>query len=320
MIENFQEFLQAQFHLSPETQEKLFTTLVILAVVLVVRWASLRYVNKRFLENTRALYTWRKGIEYSVYVIGGILIGRIWLVGLQSILTYLGILSAGLAIALQDPIVNLVGWLFIVSRRPFSVGDRVEVDNHSGDVIDMRLFQFSLLEIGKRIDAEQSTGRVLHVPNGRVFTSVIANYSQGLPFIWNEIPILVTYESDWEKAKAILTDVINTYAPHVDREMLKQKQIKEMRFVISYNNTSPTIYTKIESSGVLLTLRYLVQPKHRRGSEQTIHEAILRAFGPHNDIDFAYETQREYIHYQEKKWGNIDPPEHSILPNEEQGQ
>ena len=314
MIENLQEFLQTQFHLSPETQEKLFTTLFILLVVLVVRWASMRYVNKRFLDNTRALYTWRKGIEYSVYIIGGILIGRIWLVGMQSILTYLGILSAGLAIALQDPIVNLVGWLFIVSRRPFSVGDRVEVSKHSGDVIDIRLFSFSLLEIGKRIDAEQSTGRVLHVPNGAVFSEVIANYSQGLPFIWNEIPILVTYESDWEKAKAILTDVINTHAPHVDQKMLKQKQIKEMRFVISYSNTSPAIYTKIESSGVLLTLRYLVQPKQRRGSEQTIHEAILRAFAPHEDIDFAYETQREYIYYQEKKQVNIDPPELTIRP------
>ena len=314
MLDSLQNFLQSQFHLSPETQSKLFATLFILLVVLIVRWASLRYVNKRFLENTRALYTWRKGIEYSVYIIGGILIGRIWLVGLQSILTYLGILSAGLAIALQDPIVNLVGWLFIVTRRPFSVGDRVEVGDHSGDVIDVRLFQFSLLEIGKRIDAEQSTGRVLHVPNGAVFSEVIANYSQGLPFIWNEIPILVTFESDWEKAKAILSDVINTHAPHVDREMLKQKQIKEMRFVISYSNTSPAIYTKIESSGVLLTMRYLVRPKQRRGSEQTIHEAILRAFAPHDDIDFAYETQREYIYYQEKKQVNIDPPELTIRP------
>ena len=314
MIESLNEFLQSQFHLNPETQEKLFTTLLIILVMVVVRWAALRYVNKRLLENTRTLYTWRKGIEYSVYIIGGILIGRIWLVGLQSILTYLGILSAGLAIALQDPIVNLVGWMFIVTRRPFSVGDRVEVSKHSGDVIDIRLFSFSLLEIGKRIDAEQSTGRVLHVPNGAVFSEVIANYSQGLPFIWNEIPILVTYESDWEKAKAILTDVINTHAPHVDQKMLKQQQIKEMRFVISYSNTSPAIYTKIESSGVLLTMRYLVRPKQRRGSEQTIHEAILRAFAPHEDIDFAYETQREYIYYQEKKQVTIDPPELTIRP------
>jgi len=310
------DFLQTQFQLSPDTQEKLFTTLLIILIMAMVRWILLRYVNKRFIEDTRALYNWRKAITYTVYIIGAILIGRIWLVGLQSILTYLGILSAGLAIALQDPIVNLVGWLFIVTRRPFSVGDRIEVEEYSGDVIDIRLFQFSLLEIGTRIDAEQSTGRVLHVPNGSVFKEVFANYSQGLPFIWNEIPILVTFESDWEKAKAILVDVVENNAPTVDQQKLKQRQIKGMRFVISYSNISPTVYTSIESSGVLLTMRYLVRPRKQRGSEQIIHEAVLRAFGPHEDIDFAYETQREYIHYQEKKRVNVDPPEHSILPDD----
>jgi small-conductance mechanosensitive channel len=317
MIETIREFLQNQFQLNPDTQEKLFTTLVIILIMIVVRWIALRYVNKRFLENTKALYTWRKAIEYTIYIVGVILIGRIWLVGLQSLLTYLGILSAGLAIALQDPIMDLVGWLFIVTRRPFSVGDRVEVGDYSGDVIDIRLFQFSMLEIGKRIDAEQSTGRVLHVPNGRVFKDVFANYSQGLPFIWNEIPILVTYESDWEKAKALLEKVINTYAPDVDQQKLKQRQIKGMRFVISYSNIEPTVYTEIASSGVLLTIRYLVRPKKKRGSEQIIHEAILRAFAPHEDIDFAYETQREYIHFQEKKRAPVDPFEPFVQPENE---
>lgn len=317
MLDSVREFLQTQFQLNADTQEKLFTTLVIILIMIVVRWILLRYVNKRFLENTKALYTWRKAIEYIVYLIGALLIGRIWLVGLQSILTYLGILSAGLAIALQDPIMDLVGWVFIVTRRPFSVGDRIEVGDYSGDVIDIRLFQFSMLEIGKRIDAEQSTGRILHVPNGSVFKEVFANYSQGLPFIWNEIPILVTFESDWEKAKSLLGEVINSSVPTVDKEDLKQRQIKGMRFVISYNNIAPTIYTEIASSGVLLTLRYLVQPRQKRGSEQTIHEAILRAFAPHDDIDFAYETQREYIHYQEKKGGPTDPLEVTIRQEDE---
>lgn len=308
MLDSIQNFLQSQFQLSPETQDKLFATLLIMLLVMLVRWASLRYVNRRFQENTRALYSWRKGVEYTIFTLGAILIGRIWLVGLQSVLTYLGIVSAGLAIALQDMISNLVGWMFIVARRPFAVGDRIEIGEFAGDVIDIRLFEFSLLEIGNRIDAEQSTGRILHVPNGRVFKDILANYSQGLPFIWNEIPILVTYESDWEKAKAILTEVINTYAPPVDRQQLQQRQVKGMRFVISYANIAPAVYTKIASSGVLITLRYLVQPRQRRDSEQTIHEAVLRAFQPHDDIDFAYETQREYIHYMEKKRPSYDPP------------
>lgn len=318
MIRELQEFLQVQLQLSPDTQDNILASLVILFLMSILRAISLRYVNQRLAENTRSLYSWRKTVEYTVFIVGGILVGRIWLVGIQSMLTYLGILSAGLAIALQDPISNLAGWIFIVVRRPFAVGDRIEVGDFAGDVIDVRLFEFSLLEIGRRIEAEQSTGRVLHVPNGRVFTDVIANYSQGLPFIWNEIPILVTYESDWEKAKAILTEILHRCAPTVDQNMLKQRQVKGMRFVISYQNIAPKLYTQIASSGVLLTLRYLVQPRQRRDSEQTIHEAILRAFALHEDIDFAYETQREYIHYMEKKRTAVEPP-HMHFGREEDG-
>lgn len=316
IMEQLRDFLQTQFQLAPETQDKLFATLLILALIAFFRWLALRFINQRLYENTRALYAWRKAVEYLVFIVGAVLIGRIWLVGMQSILTYLGILSAGLAIALSDLVSNLAGWAFIVTQRPFAVGDRIEIGEYAGDVIDVRLFQFSLLEIGRRIDAEQSTGRILHVPNGIVFKETFANYSQGLPFIWNEIPILVTFESDWEKAKAILTEVIQTYAPPVDRQQLKQRRVKGMRFVISYNNISPAVYTEIASSGVLITLRYLVQPRQCRNSEQIIYEAILRAFQPHDDLDFAYETQREYIHYMEKKRPSFDPPSTTISPAE----
>lgn len=308
MLEFLREFLQNQLLLSPETQDKLFTSLLIFLFTLLVRWLGFRAVNRRFEEDTRSLYNWRKAVDYTSFVIGAILIGRIWLVGLQSMMTYLGILSAGLAIALQDLVSNLAGWAFIVTRRPFTVGDRLEVGEFAGDVIDIRLFEFSMLEIGGRIDAEQSTGRILHVPNGRVFSDILANYSQGLPFIWNEIPIMVTFESDWEKAKAILTEVMQNHTPKVDRNQLKQRQIKGMRFVISYHNINPALYTEIAHSGVRLTIRYLVQPRQKRDSEQIVHEAILRAFALHDDIDFAYETQREYIHYMEKKRPSTEPP------------
>lgn len=100
---------------------------------------------------------------------GALVVARLWFVGLQSLSTFLGLLTAALAIALQDPIVNLAGWLFLIWRRPFRVGDRIQIGDIRGDVIDMRIFQFSLLEIGNWVNADQSTGRVIHVPNGKVF-------------------------------------------------------------------------------------------------------------------------------------------------------
>lgn len=305
MIEEIRQALDDLFatlniDLTSNFQRNLLFSLLIIIVLWLMRWLVLRFIHKRFADNTRTLYNWRKTVEYASVVLGILLVGRLWLEGIGTLVTYLGLLSAGIAIALQDLIVALAGWLFIIWRRPFVVGDRIEIAGQLGDVIDIRLFSFSLLEIGRRINAEQSTGRIIHIPNGKIFSDVLTNMHQGFPFIWNEIPVMVTFESDWEKAKAILVNIVNDLAPDVT-EALRRGRRAGQRFVISYSNVSPTVYTSVADSGVVLTLRYMVDPRKRRGSEQEIWEAMLRAFKHHWDIDFAYPTQREYLHFEERK-------------------
>jgi len=305
MIEQISQALDDLFStlsidLTNNFQRNLLLSLIIIILLWLVRWIALRFIDKRYADNTRTLYNLRKTIEYASVVLGILLVGRLWLEGIGTLVTYLGLLSAGIAIALQDLIVALAAWLFIVWRRPFVVGDRIEIDGNLGDVIDIRLFSFSMLEIGRRINAEQSTGRIVHIPNGKVFAEVLTNMHQGFPFIWNEIPVMVTFESDWEKAKAILVNIINELAPDV-ADAVRRGRNSGQRFVISYGNVSPTVYTSVADSGVVLTLRYMVDPRKRRGSEQEIWEATLRAFKLHWDIDFAYPTQREYLHFEEGK-------------------
>ncbi len=305
MIEQISQALDDLFStlsidLTNNFQRNLIFSFLIIILLWLMRWIALRFIHKRYADNTRTLYNLRKTIEYASVVLGVLLVGRLWLEGIGTLVTYLGLLSAGIAIALQDLIVALAAWVFIVWRRPFVVGDRIEIDGNLGDVIDIRLFSFSMLEIGRRINAEQSTGRIVHIPNGKVFSEVLTNMHQGFPFIWNEIPVMVTFESDWEKAKAILVNIINELAPDV-ADAVSRARRSGQRFVISYSNVSPTVYTSVADSGVILTLRYMVDPRKRRGSEQEIWEAILRAFKLHWDIDFAYPTQREYLHFEEGK-------------------
>lgn len=302
-MDTIRNLLQQYLNLDPETQSALWNTVLILVVLWLLRFLALRLLNRRDQADARAFYSWRKAIDYITAVVGVLLIGRLWVQGFQSLVTYLGLLSAGLAIALQDLISNFAGWLFIVVRRPLAVGDRVQIGNHAGDVIDVRIFEFSMLEIGDRIDAEQSTGRIIHVPNNIVFKEPLTNYSQGLPFIWNEIPVLITFECDWEKAKRILENIIHRYAPTITEETRSYFRQPSTRFIIAYTHLEPNVYTEVASSGVQLTLRYMVDPRHRRDSEHVIWEAILKAFAYHDDIDFAYETTREYVHWREKKRG-----------------
>ena len=301
MIDSLRTLIQEYLGLLPDTQDRVFSTLMIFIALWILRLLLLRLVHRRLQGDPRALYTWRKIVDYLVVFVGIFLIGRLWIAGIQSLATDLGLLSAGLAIALQDLIVSLAGWAFIIWRRPFEVGDRIQMGDHAGDVIDVRLFSFVLLEIAERIDAEQSTGRVIHIPNGRVFKDSFANYSQGLPYIWNEIPVIVTFESDWQTAKRLLTEIVARHAPDTRDGVDKYNRSVNRRFVITYRNLLPKVYTKVEASGVLLTMRYLLPPRERRTSEEAIWEDVLQNFSQHDDIEFAYETIRGYFNFREGK-------------------
>jgi small-conductance mechanosensitive channel len=296
------ESLYPLLGIAPETTQRLLATLATILAVILIRALTLRVVNRR-VDDARALYRWRKTVSYVAFGVALTIAMRVWFPGLQGVSTFLGLLSAGLAIALRDPIVNLVGWAFILWRKPFEVGDRIQIGNHAGDVIDVRIFQFTLMEIGNWVDADQSTGRVIHVPNGKVFTETTANYTKGFQHIWNEIPVLVTFESDWEKAKAILTAIANRCAENLGTTAQHRLRKAAQKYMIFYSKLTPVVYTSVMDCGVLLTIRYLTAPRHRRGSSEAIWEEILREFARCDDIDFAYPTQRFYQNPIEGKPG-----------------
>jgi len=299
-MKNLMAWIQETIGLSPEVQTKIFASLMFTLVLWILYSLIIKIVWRRT-ENVRTLYSWRKNSGYIVIVLGVFLIGRLWFSGFQSIATYLGLLSAGIAIALKDVVSNFAGWLFIISRRPFSVGDRIQIGNHAGDVIDTRFFQFTLMEIGNWVNADQSTGRIIHIPNGMVLSEVLANYSKGFQYIWNEIPVLITFESNWQKAKKILQKIADKDAEQLSKAAEKRVKEASKKFMILYSRLTPIVYTSLQNSGILLTIRYLCEPQRRRDSEQVIWEDVLKEFSEHVDIDFAYPTQRFYNNQLERK-------------------
>jgi small-conductance mechanosensitive channel len=294
------QWIQNTIGLSDQAVDRLAASLAAILILWAVRRIILAVVWRR-VEDVRTRYRWRKTTSYILVPVGFLVIGRIWVEGFQSLATYLGLVSAGIAIALKDLLVNLAGWTFILWRRPFEVGDRIQIGDHAGDVIDIRIFQFTLLEIGNWVDADQSTGRVVHLPNGKVLTDALANFSKGFQYIWNELPVLVTFESDWRKAKEILQRVAETHAAHLTQAA--EERIKEVsrRFMIFYTKLTPTVYTSVVDCGVLLTIRYLCEPRKRRSTSEAIWEDVLSEFAQHDDIDFAYPTYRYFDNRLEGK-------------------
>ncbi len=284
----------------PWTQ--LLLSALLLAAIVLGRRLLLRAVERRT-ESLPLRYRWRKVTTYSAVGLGILLLSALWFERFTSVTTFLGLVSAGLAIALKDLVSSLAGWLFLLVRKPFEVGDRIQVGIHSGDVIDLRLFKFTLLEIGNWVDADQSTGRVIHLPNTVVLSEVLINYTRGFRYIWNELPVLLTFESNWRKARTILTEIVEERTLAFSREAEEPLRKAGDRYLISYARLTPIVYTSVKDSGVLLTLRHICPPRQRRGVSNDLWEAILDRFALCDDIDFAYPTQRYYDNRSEGKPG-----------------
>lgn len=244
------------------------------------------------LEDGEKLYRIKKILSFIHFVVLLMVMILIWADHSGNISTYVGLLSAGLAIALKDLLSNIAAFFFIIFRKPFEVGDRIEINGQSGDVIDQRIFMFTLMEIGNWVHADQSTGRIVHVPNHVIFNHPLANYTKEFSHIWNEIEVLVTFESDWVKAKKILGEIGEEHALHLNATVERSLKEATKKFMIKYDKLTPIVYTSVLSDGVNLTLRYLTDSRSRRASSEVIWEQILLRFNEEPGIDLAYRTIR----------------------------
>ena len=301
---------------NPVLRNNLVASVVGLVAISALRLGANRLINQQ-IKDPRQQYAWRKWIGYTCYGLYTFAVVMLWLPSIAGLSTFLGLFAAGLAVVLRDPLVNLVGWVFILWRQPFQMGDRIQVDEHAGDVIDISIFQFTLMEIGNWVETDQSTGRIIHVPNSHIFKDPIANYSQGFKYIWHEIPVLITFESDWEAAKAILFTQLNTHAEHLSSSAEEHLRRAGRKYMISYSKLTPTVYTTVRDSGILLTLRYLCDPRRRRGSEQVLWENILREFAKNDDISLAYPTQRFYTTAVDRRGPLLPRPSDEPIPSED---
>lgn len=262
---------------------------------------TLGIIARRNLLEGRSRYAVRKAINGALTVALIVGLAALWTDVGPGIATYLAILSAGIAVSLGDPLANLAGWLFIVTRQPFRRGDRIEINGQRGDVVDIGLFQFSMVEIGNWVDADQSTGRLVHVPNVWVFRHGTFNYTLGFEFIWDEIPVTVTFESNWRQAKEILTEIIVRMADVSHEQAAGELSETAEHYAVQYTYLTPIVWTAVTDIGVTLTMRYVCRPRRRRSTAAKIWEEVLDAFADRDDIDFAYPTTRFYDNRAEGK-------------------
>lgn len=219
-----------------------------------------------------------------------IAIAIVWSPGFGDLLTLITVIGAGLAIALREVLLSIGGWARISLMASFRAGDRIEINGVRGDVIDIRVLRTTLMEIGGWVDADQSTGRIVHFPNSWIFQYALFNYTRSFKFIWNEIPFTLTYRSNWRAARDIIMGYAEESATIVEQQARKEIQQISQEFLIHYSILTPFVYVRIVPDGVQLTLRYLCEARKRRGSEHAMNVVVLDAFKDHPEIEMAQST------------------------------
>lgn len=288
--------------LSLAVQEKLLHSLLALALLIFAHRIISRFLVHR-VKSHDVLYRSQKILLYTAYFCAFIFLTGIWYTGTGSIATYFGLLSAGLAVAFKDYLANIAGWFHIFWKEPFKAGHRVQIGNIIGDVLDIGASSITLLEIANASNSEQPTGRIVFLPNSRVFTDLVANYDHSFPFIWHEIDVVVTFESDWRKAKAIVDQVVRTHSKVYDEQSIWQIRRDSKNLLLPELFTDPIIFTAVVDQGVSLSGRFVCDPRIRRSVEREVWEEILDRFSKEDTIDFAYPTYRYYNNPSEGKAG-----------------
>lgn len=270
---------------------KIIQSCVILAIGYLCIFVLALLVNRQ-IKDLKVRHLVRKNISYLVNILVLLYVFFLWAQNIGSLTIFLGVAGAGVALALQEVILCIAGWFFILLRRPFEVGDRVELGGVKGDVIDIRLFQTSLLEIGNWVGSDQSTGRIANIPNSAMFKRENYNYSRGFEYIWNEIRILVTFESDWKRAEEIMLAHARSRVMVTEERVKRKIAAMARRYMIHYDRLTPIVYADIKDSGIELTLRYLTEAKQRRSTQDALCRAILDDFKREERVNFAYTTYR----------------------------
>ncbi|GAB2628382.1 mechanosensitive ion channel family protein [Novilysobacter erysipheiresistens] len=249
-------------------------TLGAMAVVLVLGLAKAieAYAIGRAQEAVTR-YNLERVLRLAVYLLLAVIVISVLFANWYAAAASLGLISLVLGFALQTPITSLIGWVYILAREPYRVGDRIRIGEATGDVIDVDYLDTTLWEVGgEYISTDHPSGRLVKFPNANVLSTAVYNYSWPVfPYIWNEITFQVAYDSDLEFVDRVMRETVEEALGEAMiervrtfREILAQTPVDQVEV-----NERPSVLFRVSSNTwVEATVRYVIEPK-RAGSVKT---------------------------------------------------
>lgn len=276
IIQDISQYLGKTFGFYSEYVE-LFILTTLIFIVFGILKAIVRALYSRADVSNKKKYFRNRMIKIALNIISIILVILLWGHRISGMVTIISFLSAGIAIAVKEIIFDFFAGIYINMKKIFELEDRIEINGIKGDVVNIRSLGFEVLEVGDRVHAEQSTGRIIHIPNSFVFLYPLKNYTKAFKYIWDEITVKVPLDADIEKTKEVLYDIVNSneILESIPKKMEDAVADVTVEYRIYYNYLDPIIYTEIVDSHVELYIRYIVHPKKSRIVEDEIYLKIL---------------------------------------------
>lgn len=269
--------------------KKLLFTLALVALLLLLGWGlrALTRVVLRGSRNERLAFWTRQGIRLFVGVALLFGVASIWFDDPTTLTTALGLISAGLAFALQKVVTAVAGYLVILRGKTFNVGDRIAMGGVRGDVIALGFTQTTIMEMGQPpsvqgadpamwVQSRQYTGRVVTVSNAKIFDEPVYNYTHEFPYLWEEMALPIPYAADRGRAEQILLATAERHAVRAGELDAGALDELKRRYVLERLGTQPRVYYRLTDNWLELTVRFVVRDRGIRDVKDAISRDVLR--------------------------------------------
>ena len=265
--------------------KKLILGTILVTAVLFLN-SLLRKIVNRKVDDRASAYNFKSLINFISFALITLVIISLVFSNWYATLVSFGVVSLILGLALQNPLTSLFGWVYLLLRKPYEVGDRIKIGNVYGDVMNVGYFDTTLWEFrGDYLSGDHPSGRIIKYANSKIFSEYVVNYSWPLfPFIWNEVKFYVSYDSDFDFISRIVTNIaedeigeammrrVKRLKKILADSMIQELEIKERPSVIFNAHTN----TWIE-----VTVRFLVQPKHSGPTKSLLFTHIMKELKQH---------------------------------------
>jgi small-conductance mechanosensitive channel len=271
--------------------------LLAFVVIVVLLYALTRLVRRVIRDNIEDVNRRHILQKYSRYTAATLLVlsaVALFADSLAGLGTILAVLLAGVAVALQDVLKSIVGWLYVSGRSGIEVGSRIQVGAVEGDVVDIGVLKTTVLEVGQLVYGRQSTGRLVTVPNYRLLSENVHFQGTTNPWAWQEVRVTITFESDWKRAEELLREIGEEMHAEIGEQLEEGFRRLEQRYAFKYGTLTPIVYLTVSGTGVELTLRFLTPVRRHRGSIDRVSRRILTAFAAERSVELAHPTYRVY--------------------------